>query len=165
MNEITIWSEGSEESITRDEFLLRANSGRLPKGSLVKWSHSTKYTDPTEFMDGIAESPPLIDDRVQEQKSHLLMRCAACEREVSKAAQNCPTYGHPIAAASHQGHGGNVIAAIASLLFPRLGQLAQGRLLLGLGLFMVCCFAWIVLLGWIVHFGAAVEAAVWRPSE
>jgi TM2 domain-containing membrane protein YozV len=64
-----------------------------------------------------------------------------------------------------RGSGGNVIAAIASLLIPGLGQLAQGRVFSALLMFFACGILWIVtfgLLGWLGHILAALDAALWR---
>ncbi len=67
-----------------------------------------------------------------------------------------------------RGSGGNVIAAIASLLVPGLGQLAQGRIFSAFLMFFASGILWIVtfgLLGWLGHLLAALDAALWRgPS-
>ncbi len=67
------------------------------------------------------------------------------------------------------GSGGNVIAALASLVLPGLGQLAQGRVLSALlqlvfsGVLWLISFGW---LGWLGHILAALDAALWRgPGE
>jgi TM2 domain-containing membrane protein YozV len=67
------------------------------------------------------------------------------------------------------GSGGNVIAALASLVLPGLGQLAQGRILSALlqlvfsGILWLISFGW---LGWLGHILAALDAALWRgPGE
>jgi hypothetical protein len=67
------------------------------------------------------------------------------------------------------GSGGNVIAAVASLVLPGLGQLAQGRVLSALlqlvfsGVLWLISFGW---LGWLGHILAALDAALWRgPGE
>jgi TM2 domain-containing membrane protein YozV len=63
------------------------------------------------------------------------------------------------------GSGGNVIAALASLILPGLGQLAQGRILSALlqlvfsGVLWLISFGW---LGWLGHLLAALDAALWR---
>jgi TM2 domain-containing membrane protein YozV len=63
------------------------------------------------------------------------------------------------------GSGGNVIAALASLVLPGLGQLAQGRILSALlqlvfsGILWLLSFGW---LGWLGHILAALDAALWR---
>ena len=64
-----------------------------------------------------------------------------------------------------RGSGGNVIAAIASLVFPGLGQLAQGRIGSALLLFGVSGLLWVLsfgLLGWLGHVIACLDAALWR---
>jgi hypothetical protein len=64
-----------------------------------------------------------------------------------------------------RGSGGNVIAGIASLVIPGLGQLAQGRILSAL---LMCCVSgllWLLsfgLLGWLGHVIACLDAALWR---
>jgi TM2 domain-containing membrane protein YozV len=66
------------------------------------------------------------------------------------------------------GSGGNVIAALASLVLPGLGQLAQGRVLSALlqlvfsGVLWLITFGW---LGWLGHILAALDAALWRGPE
>jgi TM2 domain-containing membrane protein YozV len=63
------------------------------------------------------------------------------------------------------GSAGNVLAALASLVIPGLGQLAQGRVLSALlqlvfsGILWVISFGW---LGWLGHLLAALDAALWR---
>lgn len=64
-----------------------------------------------------------------------------------------------------RGSGGNVLAALASLVVPGLGQLAQGRIISALLLFLVSGVLWVLsfgLLGWAGHILAALDAAFWR---
>jgi TM2 domain-containing membrane protein YozV len=64
-----------------------------------------------------------------------------------------------------RGSGGNVIAALASLVIPGLGQLAQGRIISALLLFGVSGLLWVLsfgLLGWLGHVIACLDAALWR---
>jgi hypothetical protein len=64
-----------------------------------------------------------------------------------------------------RGSGGNVIAGLASLVIPGLGQLAQGRLLSALLVFGVSGLLWLLsfgLLGWLGHVIACLDAALWR---
>jgi TM2 domain-containing membrane protein YozV len=66
---------------------------------------------------------------------------------------------------SGRGSGGNVIAALASLVIPGLGQLAQGRVLSALLLVSVSGILWVLsfgLLGWVGHVIACLDAALWR---
>ena len=58
-----------------------------------------------------------------------------------------------------RGSTGNVIAALASFFIPGLGQLLQGRLLIGLIHFVLAAALWVFLLGWIVHIWSIVDAA------
>jgi len=60
------------------------------------------------------------------------------------------------------GSSGNVIAALASFFIPGLGQLVQGRLIAALFQFLLTCFLWIFLLGWLVHLLSALDAALYR---
>ncbi len=60
-----------------------------------------------------------------------------------------------------QGSTGNVIAALASIFIPGLGQLLQGRVLAAIG-FLLLSGLWIIGLGWLVHIAACLEAAVWK---
>ena len=61
-----------------------------------------------------------------------------------------------------QGSTGNVISAIASFLYPGLGQLCQGRILAAAIFFFAATLLWCVLLGWIMHIWATVDAARYR---
>jgi TM2 domain-containing membrane protein YozV len=63
-----------------------------------------------------------------------------------------------------QGSAGNVIAALASFFIPGLGQLLQGRLLLGIVQFILAGLLWIVLLGWAIHLWSVLDAALWKPK-
>lgn len=65
--------------------------------------------------------------------------------------------------AEGQGSTGNVIAALASFFIPGLGQLIQGRPLRGLIFFVAAAALWVVLLGWIIHLWAIIDAALWKP--
>jgi TM2 domain-containing membrane protein YozV len=63
------------------------------------------------------------------------------------------------------GSAGNVVAAVASLIFPGLGQLAQGRIFSALLILVFAGILWIVtfgLLGWLGHILAALDAALWK---
>ena len=67
-----------------------------------------------------------------------------------------------------QGSAGNVLAALASFLFPGLGQLLQGRLLAAFLFFLTAAIVWLVsfgTMGWIIHIWACVDAAVWHSKE
>jgi TM2 domain-containing membrane protein YozV len=67
-----------------------------------------------------------------------------------------------------RGSGGNVIAALASLIVPGLGQLAQGRIFSALLQLVVSGVLWVLsfgLLGWLGHILAAVDAAFWRGQS
>ena len=62
-----------------------------------------------------------------------------------------------------QGSCGNVLAALASLFVPGLGQLLQGRFLLALFMFVMTWLLWLILLGWIIHLWAIIDAALYTP--
>lgn len=62
-----------------------------------------------------------------------------------------------------QGSGGNVIAALASLFVPGLGQLLQGRVLAALLFFVAAGVLWFFLLGWVMHLWSVIDAARWTP--
>jgi TM2 domain-containing membrane protein YozV len=67
--------------------------------------------------------------------------------------------------ATGRGSGGNVIAALASLIVPGLGQLAQGRIFSAMLQLVVSGILWVLsfgLLGWLGHLVAALDAALWR---
>jgi TM2 domain-containing membrane protein YozV len=63
-----------------------------------------------------------------------------------------------------QGSAGNVIAALASLFIPGLGQLLQGRLFKAAVMFVLAGSLWFFLLGWIIHLWSILDAASWKPS-
>ena len=66
---------------------------------------------------------------------------------------------------SGRGSGGNVIAGLASLFIPGLGQLAQGRITSAVLQFVLSGILWILsfgLLGWVGHVLACLDAALWR---
>jgi TM2 domain-containing membrane protein YozV len=67
--------------------------------------------------------------------------------------------------ATGRGSGGNVIAALASLIVPGLGQLTQGRVFSALLQLVFSGILWVIsfgLLGWVGHILAALDAALWR---
>jgi TM2 domain-containing membrane protein YozV len=63
---------------------------------------------------------------------------------------------------STQGSAGNVIAALASFFIPGLGQLLQGRVMAALFFFVLSALFWMILLGWIFHLWAIINAATYR---
>lgn len=75
---------------------------------------------------------------------------------LSAAAGEVPT---------RRGTGGNIAASLLSLWIPGLGQVTQGRVGRGAAMFAGAAVLWVVLLGWIVHIAAAVEAARWDPGQ
>ena len=67
-----------------------------------------------------------------------------------------------------RGSTGNVIAVLASLFLPGLGQLFQGRVLAAVGFLLLSGVIWVVTLGTLAilgHIVAALEAAVWRDKN
>ncbi|MEX1044820.1 MAG: hypothetical protein WEC73_01720 [Chthoniobacterales bacterium] len=62
-----------------------------------------------------------------------------------------------------QGSAGNVIAALASLFIPGLGQLVQGRFLAAVLFFVASVVLWFLLLGWVIHLWSCLNAALWKP--
>ena len=67
-----------------------------------------------------------------------------------------------------QGSAGNVIASLASLFIPGLGQLLQGRLLAAILFVVVAGVVWVVsigTLGWIMHLWACLDATLWKPRS
>jgi TM2 domain-containing membrane protein YozV len=65
-----------------------------------------------------------------------------------------------------QGSAGNVIAALASLFIPGLGQLLQGRLIKAVFMFVLAAVLWWFLLGWVVHLWSILDAALFkRPAS
>ncbi|ESE40173.1 MULTISPECIES: hypothetical protein [Shewanella] len=72
---------------------------------------------------------------------------------------------------SQQGSAGNVIAAIASLFFPGLGQLVQGRILAALLFFVVTVVGyalwWLIVpavIGAIFHLWSIIDAARFKAD-
>jgi hypothetical protein len=64
-----------------------------------------------------------------------------------------------------QGSAGNVIAALASFFVPGLGQLIQGRFFAAALFFVFACLLWVILLGWVIHLWAILDAALFKPSH
>lgn len=62
-----------------------------------------------------------------------------------------------------RGSCGNVLAALASLVIPGLGQLLQGRFLLALFMFVMTWLLWLILLGWVIHLWSIIDAALFEP--
>lgn len=62
-----------------------------------------------------------------------------------------------------QGSAGNVVASLASFFIPGLGQLIQGRLLPAILFFVFTGLLWIILMGWVIHLWACLDAALWKP--
>lgn len=72
---------------------------------------------------------------------------------------------------SQQGSAGNVIAAIASLFFPGLGQLLQGRIIVALLFFVITVVGyalwWLIVpavIGAIFHLWAIIDAARFKAD-
>ena len=64
-----------------------------------------------------------------------------------------------------QGSAGNVIAALASICIPGLGQLVQGRILAAIVQFLLAGILWAIslgLLGWVMHIISCIDAARWK---
>ena len=64
-----------------------------------------------------------------------------------------------------QGSTGNVIAALASVVIPGLGQLLQGRVLAAIVFFVLAGVIHVItfgLLGWAIPVVACLEAAAWK---
>jgi TM2 domain-containing membrane protein YozV len=64
-----------------------------------------------------------------------------------------------------QGSSGNVLAAICSFFIPGLGQLAQGRLLMAIVMFVLAAALWIIWLGWLIHLWSILDAALYKPGR
>lgn len=64
-----------------------------------------------------------------------------------------------------QGSSGNVLAAICSFFIPGLGQLAQGRLLMAIVMFVLAGLLWIIWLGWLIHLWSILDAALYKPGR
>ena len=64
-----------------------------------------------------------------------------------------------------QGSAGNVIAALASVFIPGLGQLLQGRLFAAVIQFVLAAILWWFLLGWVIHLWSVLDAALWKPKS
>ena len=64
-----------------------------------------------------------------------------------------------------QGSAGNVIAALASFFIPGLGQLIQGRPVRAVIFFLAAAALWVIMLGWIIHIWAIIDAALWKPKS
>ena len=66
---------------------------------------------------------------------------------------------------SGQGSTGNVIAALASLFIPGVGQLLQGRLKMAIVHFVLAAVLWFFWAGWLIHIWSTVNAARWTPKK
>ncbi|MFQ5824614.1 MAG: hypothetical protein ACE5JB_11205 [bacterium] len=66
---------------------------------------------------------------------------------------------------SGQGSAGNVLAALASLFIPGLGQLLQARLGMAILHFVFAAVLWFFLLGWIIHLWSILDAAKFTPKN
>jgi len=64
-----------------------------------------------------------------------------------------------------QGSGGNVLAALCSLIVPGLGQLLQGRLGMAIVQFVLAFALWFVLLGWVIHLWSVIDAAKFKLPQ
>jgi TM2 domain-containing membrane protein YozV len=64
-----------------------------------------------------------------------------------------------------QGSAGNVLAALASVFIPGLGQLLQGRLGMALVQFVLAAALWLIWMGWIIHLWSILDAALWKPKS
>jgi len=75
--------------------------------------------------------------------------------------------------AEGQGSAGNVIAALASVFVPGLGQLIQGRVLRAALMFVTCAVGyalwWLLfiplVIAALVHLWSIIDAAVWQPGR
>lgn len=61
-----------------------------------------------------------------------------------------------------QGSTGNVIAALASLFIPGLGQLLQGRVIKAFIMVVLAGIMWLFFLGWLIHLWSVIDAARFR---
>ena len=68
-------------------------------------------------------------------------------------------------APARAGPSNNIAPALLSLWIPGLGQLTQGRVGRGFAMFGGAALLWIILLGWVMHITAAVDAARWDPID
>ena len=91
--------------------------------------------------------------------------CAECSGEAKTAITPGDAQAEGNILPDRRGSAGNVIAALASLFIPGLGQLLQGRFISAILAFGVTMFLWVVLLGWIGHIVAALDAAKYRPRK
>jgi TM2 domain-containing membrane protein YozV len=64
-----------------------------------------------------------------------------------------------------QGSAGNVISAAASFFIPGLGQLFQGRFLAAALFFVFASLFWLIMLGWIFHLWAILDAAMFKSPD
>ncbi|QDE29754.1 MULTISPECIES: hypothetical protein [Shewanella] len=73
---------------------------------------------------------------------------------------------------SQQGSAGNVLAAVASLFFPGLGQLLQGRILAALLFFCITVFCYFFsvlvfpfIIGALFHLWSIIDAARFKSDS
>lgn len=68
-------------------------------------------------------------------------------------------------APARAGPANNLAPALLSLWIPGLGQLTQGRVGRAFAMFGGAALLWVILLGWVMHITAAVDAAKWDPID
>lgn len=161
-----------------EQFVKLFLAGGLPAGALARIDPHQPFGLPGECrdlaMEVVAERgrrrahPP--QPPATKPAPNKVEPCPACQGSVSAAARACPHCGHPLrvqvqSPKETRGSAGNVVAAIASLILPGLGQLAQGRGVMALVAFLVTAVLWTILLGWLGHIWAAWDAAVWTHDR
>ena len=64
-----------------------------------------------------------------------------------------------------KGSAGNVIAALTSFFIPGLGQLLQGNWFKGAVFFVLTAVFWLILMGWVFHLWAIIDAALYEAPR
>lgn len=87
-----------------------------------------------------------------------LAKCPICSHNVSRAAEACPSCGHPI---KHRQAWSPGVAAVLSLVIPGAGQMYKGQVVSGLCwlLMVVVGYAAFIVPGIVLHVCCVLGAA------
>jgi len=61
-----------------------------------------------------------------------------------------------------RGETNNILAAFISFLFAGVGQICQGRILMGVIQLISAIILWFFLMGWIIHIWSCIDAALFK---
>lgn len=129
---------------------------------IVKDEHAGK-SGKCKRCDSLVKIPSTDDSFAPIEDDYNDMVSTAIKARPKPAAQPQVVY---LKAEKGAGTTGNVLAAIMSFVFPGLGQLVQGRAVIGIVMLILAALLWVFLfMGWIIHIWSIVDAAIWKPAE